>query len=535
MASDGRVIRFSHTPISVYIAEPSLPEGLQQDYIADVEYALDQWMRCSEGHLQFAQVDSEDADIRIYWSEGPLSSEADPLGEASLVRFDSGGFHVEISILLQKRPLISTLAHKELRAVILHELGHAMGLWGHSRNRDDIMYLKSTALHPTRRDKNTLLKLLATPPDSPFYKNAIAELKSDISRTPKSAHLHFWLGTVYADKGDDDLAIMELLTALKLSPNLIKAANRLGRIFQKEGMYNKAIAYYAREAEMEASPGLYGIIGMLYLRQEKYDRAIEYFEKALSMDSSFPEARTDAMAAYHLWVSELIEAKQIDKAIPILSRALKLFPSSRELYYDMGTAYDTAGQYEKAIEHYKRALEMDSSFVAAKGNIASCVNNLAAEQMENKNWESSINLCKQALEWDPEFWEARKNLESATLRLGREKHESGLLDDAMSHYKAVLDINPENLNAYSNMGFVLYEKGMYKDSLAQFQAALNIDPDSHDARAGMAAVKRRININRAKIAILLTAISMLLCVCIILLLRYLHRGKGLIPDKNLLD
>lgn len=532
MVSDGRITRFSQMPISVYIAEPPAPERLQHAYIGDVEYALEQWAGCSEGQLEFEQVDSEDADIGIYWTDKSLNREADPLGEASLVRFDSGKFYVKMSILLQERPSLRSSAHRQIRAILLHELGHAIGLWGHSWDRNDIM-CRSSAMQPTRRDKNTLLKLLATPPDSPFHENAIAELKSDISRSPDAAHLYFWLGTVYADKGEDDLAIEELLTALKLSPNLLKAANRLGRIFQKEGMYDKAIAYYSREAKLEPSPGLYGIIGLLYLRQEKYNEAIEFFEKALKMNGDFSAARTDSLAAYHLWASQCIEDDKVDEAITILSRALKQFPSSRVIYYDMGTAYDISGQYEKAMEQYRKALEIEPSFVAAKGNIASCMNSLGAEQMRSKNWVRAIELCEQALQWDQDFWEARKNLESATFGLGREEHESGLLDEAIPHYRDVLDMNPNNLDAHSSLGFALYEKGVYKNALARFQIALDIDPDFHDAEVGLATVKRRININRAKTAILLTAISMVICISIMFLSRYRHRRRISVGGENI--
>ncbi len=136
----------------------------------------------------------------------------------------------------------------------------------------------------------------------------------------------------------------------------MSAANRLGRIFQKEGLYERAIAYYSKAVEAQPSPGLHGLIGLLYLRQEKYDKALVYFEKALSMDEDFAEARTNTLAAYHLWASQLINDKQTDAAIPILSRALELFPSSRVIHYDLGTAYDTSGQYEEAIEEYKKAL-----------------------------------------------------------------------------------------------------------------------------------------------------------------------------------
>ncbi len=526
MVSDGRITRFSNIPISVYIEVPSVPEVMQHAYVGDVEYALDQWAGCSEGLLEFKIVDSEDADIRVYWTKEPLSGEADPLGEASLARFDSGRFYVEVYVMMQERPSVAKPMHKRLKAVLLHELGHAIGLWGHSQDQYDIMYPKSTTIQPTRRDKNTLFKLLKSRPGLPLHETAIAELKSDISTNPDAAYLHFWLGAVYADKGEGDLAIEELLTALKLSPNLMRAAHRLGRIFQKEGMYGKAIAYYSREVDLEPSPGLYGIIGMLYLRQEKYNEAIEYFEKALRMNSDLLAAETDMMAAYHLWASQLIRDNRTDEALSILSRALETFPSSRVIHYDMGTAYDTSGQYEKAIEEYKRTLEIEPSFVAAKSNIAGCMNSLGAEQMQSKNWDKSIELCKHALEWDPEFWEAHKNLESATLELGREKHKAGLVDEAIVHYKTVMEMNPENIDASNNLGFAFYDKGLCKEALAQFQTTLDIDPNSHDARVGLAIVKRYVRITRAKIAILATSISMILCISIISLARYKRRGKG---------
>ena len=290
-------------------------------------------------------------------------------------------------------------------------------------------------------------------------------------------------------------------------------------------MYERAIAYYSKTVEAEPSPGLHGLIGLLYLRQEKYSEAIDYFEKALSMDEDFAEARTNALASYHLRASQLIKNDQAGEAVSVLFRALELFPSSRVIRYDLGTAYDTSGQYEEAIEEYKKALEIDPFFVAAKGDIASCMNNLGAGQIQEKGWESSIELCKQALQWDPDCWEASKNLEAATLGLGKEEHQAGLLDEAITNYRTVLDMNPENLDAYSSLGYVFYEKGTYGDALEQFQMALNIDPEFRDAEDGLATVKRKININRAKMAILLTAISMIFCFSVISLSRYRHRRK----------
>ena len=93
------------------------------------------------------------------------------------------------------------------------------------------------------------------------------------------------------------------------------------------------------------------------------------------------------------------------------------------------------------------------------------------------------------------------------------------------HYRTVMEMNPENIAASNNLGFALYDKGLCKEALVQFQTTLHIDPNSHDARVGLAVVKRYVRITRAKIAILATFISMILCISIISLARYRHRGK----------
>ena len=126
--------------------------------------------------------------------------------------------------------------------------------------------------------------------------------------------------------------------------------------------------------------------------------------KALGMNEDFAEARIDILAAYHLWASQLINDDQIDEAISVLFHALERFPSSRVILYDLGTAYEASEQYSKAIEQYKKALESDPDFVAAKANIASCMNNLGARQMRDRNWESSIELCEQALATDKKVY-----------------------------------------------------------------------------------------------------------------------------------
>ena len=533
MASDGRIARFDHSPVTVSIPSPNVPDNIKKYYVEDAEYALDQWSSISEGKLKFERTDSGDADIRICWTDNMLSGEADPLGEASLVRFDPGGFYVNVAILIKGIPSASMSLHNQLRSVLLHELGHAIGLWGHSKDSNDIMYFRSKANYPTRRDKETLLKLLSYTSGFPLHEFAIAELKSDISLNSNVSHLHFWLGSVYADKGNDELAIEELNHALRLDPTLLKAADRLARVFQKEGMYDKAIVYYSKAAGKEQSPVLFGMIGMLHLQQKKYDKAILYFEKAYEMDRTFSAAKNNDLAAYHLWANDLIKSGQAESAISLLSKALTLFPSSRMIYYDLGTAYDTNKQYDKAIEYYKKALEVEPSFFPAKRDIATCMNNLGAEKIKSGNLQESIAFCSQALDWDEDCWQAKKNLEMANLGLARINQGSGNIDEAKSYYNTVLEINPKSSESYVGLGDLNYEKGMYKDAIKYYQSALDIDPNLQYAKDGIAFIKHQMKANKIKLIAFFTALFLFLCITVIIVYRFFRHRKGINRSEQL--
>ncbi len=533
MASDGRITRFDHSPISVYISPPNVPDNIKQSYIDDIEYALEQWSSISEGMLKFQRIEKENADIRICWTNKLISSEGDPLGESSLVRFTVNKFYVNISILIKGIPTSAISIHKEIRTVALHEIGHAIGLWGHSKDVNDVMYFRTKAMYPTRRDKETLLKLLSCANGTAFYEDAINEIKMDISENAYAPHLHLWLGSVYADKGYDDLAIQELTYALKLDPNFLSAVDRLARIFQKEGMNQKAIQYYHKLARHEPSSGLFGMIGMLYFQQKDYPLAIDYFQKAYNLDSNNTAIKNNSLTAYHLWASDLIKNGNPNDAISILNQALVRFPSSRVIYYDLGVAYDYKKEYEKAIEYYKKSLELEPSFEPAKKDIATCLNNIGAEQIQNKNFPKGIEFCRQALLWDPSCWQAKKNLEIANLELGRQKQELGLMDEAIIYYKSTIELNPNNIDAYVGLGDAYYEKGLYNESIEFYQNALKIDPNLQYARDGIAFIKRLININKAKIAGFFTVLSTIFVFLVYLLYRSLVDNKTVDNVSNL--
>ncbi|MEO0406694.1 MAG: peptidase, partial [Cyanobacteria bacterium P01_A01_bin.135] len=56
-------------------------------------------------------------------------------------------------------------ATRQLEATLRHELGHALGLWGHSRNPEDALYYSQVSAPPavSQRDVATLCQVYQQP------------------------------------------------------------------------------------------------------------------------------------------------------------------------------------------------------------------------------------------------------------------------------------------------------------------------------------------------------------------------------------
>ncbi|GAB4260943.1 MAG: hypothetical protein Kow0092_10100 [Deferrisomatales bacterium] len=135
-----------------------------------------------------------------------------------------------------------------------------------------------------------------------------------------------------------------------------KAAERYlekSKLLSKRRMKDKAVAA-ARQA-VEADPDYAEArvaLGSLLL-DESDDNAGEaraQFEKALALSPRLTEARVG-----------LARVKSVQgehaEAVAILEEAAQLSPHPERLYYEVGLAHERAGEYRKAVEAYRKALD----------------------------------------------------------------------------------------------------------------------------------------------------------------------------------
>ncbi|MGI0482523.1 matrixin family metalloprotease [Geminocystis sp. CENA526] len=168
---------WSSFPVRVYVQSPDedlSPAGLTQfqQWQKAVRIAIESW----NPYLPLIETDdSDNADIFIYRRHPPLKLEINPeTGLFNRPRATAATTTVNFyltptpPVQLRHRMSIEVNPHQTfdyLVTNITHELGHALGIWGHSLDTNDVMYHSHSREIPSisPQDINTLKKIYQQP------------------------------------------------------------------------------------------------------------------------------------------------------------------------------------------------------------------------------------------------------------------------------------------------------------------------------------------------------------------------------------
>jgi hypothetical protein len=145
--------------ISIAIV-PGGSEGFLPEMVSEVRSAFDVWSPAAAGLRFLEQADTAGAAMVVRWTD---TLEADRAG-ATDVTWDKGGRIHRVTVFLATRSPSTgrPFAPDTRRAIVLHELGHALGL-PHSSHPEDVMYPVATATALTDRDRFSLRLLYELP------------------------------------------------------------------------------------------------------------------------------------------------------------------------------------------------------------------------------------------------------------------------------------------------------------------------------------------------------------------------------------
>lgn len=488
--SDGKITRFTQMPIRVHIAP--MPIGVEgvETYLESFRYAMREWEAAADGRIQFQEVASTtNADIRVRWQRSGLTRIIDTaLGRTELTRLSETDFEVDVVLSLRERGSAGLLSQEKMRTVCLHELGHAIGLWGHSPDSASVLFFAATAQRPTDRDRTTLQKVYAASLHTPQHEAAIAVLKTQIEANPRHLRSHYLLGAVNFDKGKVDAAIANFKACLALDPSFQQANEKLLLAYQKSGRREEALVQLQKMLNREASPEGYNTAGVMYYQNQQVEDAIAAFKRALQMNPRYQPAKDNLHQLYREQGIAALGNETYPEAIAFFLQALRLEPTDSTLYNLIGEVYARNGDHQNAIAEYKKALRFNPGDIDARQNLARSYNNLGVQLTQSERWEEAIDAYQQARQLMPDLASVKTNLTDLYWKRANTLREQGNLDLAIESYRELLAFDSGAIDVYSLLGDLYFQKRNYPQAIREFSAAFTADPENPQARNNLIAV-----------------------------------------------
>lgn len=158
-------------PIDVYIADGRGVAGYQPEYRQMMIDAFNEWCNTSNGTMTWREVQNPNkSDVMVNWTSSPNvrpgaveAGQTKTLVQQNKITGDGKIVNAQISILTEL--LGRSFAEDAMRKTCLHEVGHALGLQGHSDVPTDIMYPTVNEHQVAKlksRDINTLARLYSS-------------------------------------------------------------------------------------------------------------------------------------------------------------------------------------------------------------------------------------------------------------------------------------------------------------------------------------------------------------------------------------
>ncbi len=188
------------------------------------------------------------------------------------------------------------------------------------------------------------------------------------------------------------------------------AKHQLGNSMLYDKNYQGAVTELREAAELDPeNPNIQNSLGLAYQGLRLPDRAIPHYQKAIQLKPNSPEFENNLGTAY-------AAAKQWDLAIQCFQKAADnyLYRTRHVAYDNLGSAYHNKGDYRRAIENYKKAVEFSRDYAPAYINMG-----ISYEAL--KEWDNAIAAYKKAGELEPDTALPYLQMGDLYLRLNRQE------------------------------------------------------------------------------------------------------------------
>jgi tetratricopeptide (TPR) repeat protein len=375
----------------------------------------------------------------------------------------------------------------------------------------------------------------------------------------QEARQHFLAAQQAQHAGDLSTAVREYNAVLRLHPGIAEVYGNLGLVYYLEAKFGESAAAFEKAVALK--PGLHGadlFLGIDYEKLYRPQRAVPHLEKAVEQEPMNKEARS--------WFSNALwDSGQMRSAIAQLRKSVNDFPGDADFLFLLGEGYRksanrevgevlaavprggpfyhqvfgdiyaTQRDWDKAIAHYRRAIELDSNWTGAHYGLAEVYlqqnrpeqaqaefrleprlssgdasyqralehfnrgafeeaetelvsqfgndpKNLKARYLLGRTYQQlSFSVLNRLLKTAPDSFRAHQ-LQAETYAFREEN------DKALAEYRIVERARPELPGLHFAIGDLLWKSDENSNALGELRQELHLNPDHAEANAEIGAI-----------------------------------------------
>jgi len=260
---------------------------------------------------------------------------------------------------------------------------------------------------------------------SRLIEEAIEECNRAVAMNAKSPRVQIALGNLYIETGRHELALEAFARAVEMAPLLDEAHRGLGDALTAQGRlgearvaFGKALELAPNRAQNHASFAI-----MLYLGNQLADAAGQ-FRAAAELEPDNPRHRSNLVAA-------LFRMGRFEQAAEEALRSIDIEPTS-QAYSNAGTQFFYAGDYTRAVELFRAAVELAPDDARLHGNLGEACRMSPACEHWRDDYRTAIELVDERLAVNPDDAVARALRGLYNAHLGKRDAATDDLDAAIA-------------------------------------------------------------------------------------------------------
>ncbi len=168
---------------------------------------------------------------------------------------------------------------------------------------------------------------------------------------------------VSADDPTAQDALKKLEALGYITPENADAHNNLGRRYQQQGQFEKAIGEFEKALALRPDfSSALNNLGTCYLKLGQHAKAGEAFRRALTLKPDNVYAMNNLAILY-------LEGGDLTRARELAEQAVTVDPNYANGHLTLGSIYGAMNAFEKAEQQFRKVLEIDPSNQTARGNL----------------------------------------------------------------------------------------------------------------------------------------------------------------------